>query len=219
VRTPLQRFVVRVGAVLIVLLAVLMCVAAAPASAASGWKAPLVPVSVTRAFIPPPTPYSAGHRGVDLAGHPGEVIVAASDGEVSYAAPLAGRGVVVVVHGALRTTYEPVTATVRRGAPVSRGQQIGVLEAGHAGCPVSACLHWGLLRGEQYLDPMAMLRPAQIRLLPLVGGGSGAGLTDLGPAAVSTQASPTTGQGGPSTTTWSLAALAGGGLIFALRRR
>jgi murein DD-endopeptidase MepM/ murein hydrolase activator NlpD len=220
VTTRLIRFAARTGAVLVVLLAVLMCIAATPASAAARWKAPLSPVNVTRAFSPPPTPYSAGHRGVDLAGRPGEVIVAASDGEVSYAAPLAGRGVVVVVHGSLRTTYEPVTATVRRGAQVLRGQQIGVLEEGHAGCPVSACLHWGLRRAEQYLDPMAMLRPAEIRLLPPVGASSSGSLAVIPAARLTpTAAAPQPGSSAPSTTTWSLAALAGGGVLLALRRR
>ena len=82
-----------------------------------GWQAPLRPMTVTRSFQPPPTPYAAGHRGVDLGGEPGQPVLAAAAGVISYAGPLAGRGVVVVVHGALRTTYEPVQATVRRGRP------------------------------------------------------------------------------------------------------
>jgi murein DD-endopeptidase MepM/ murein hydrolase activator NlpD len=224
--TPLLRFVARAGAVCLVLLAMLVCIAAAPAAAADGWKAPLTPVTVTRAFMPPPTPYSPGHRGVDLAGRPGEEIVAASDGQVSYAASLAGRGVVVVVHGSLRTTYEPVTAMVRRGSQVTRGQQIGVLEAGHAGCPVSACLHWGLRRGEQYLDPMATLVRAEIRLLPLLGAGStgsvagnAVAVSSAGVTPTASRASPALSPAGPSPVTWSLAALAGGGLMLALRRR
>jgi hypothetical protein len=50
---------------------------------------------------------------------------------------------------------------------VARGSPIGVLTAGHAGCPVDACLHWGLRRGETYLDPLALLRPPRVRLLPI----------------------------------------------------
>jgi murein DD-endopeptidase MepM/ murein hydrolase activator NlpD len=87
---------------------VMLFVSATGAAAASAWQAPLVPVVVTRHFERPPTPYAAGHRGVDLRGTPGEAVLAAGAGEVSYAGLLAGRGVVVVVHGTLRTTYEPV---------------------------------------------------------------------------------------------------------------
>jgi murein DD-endopeptidase MepM/ murein hydrolase activator NlpD len=67
----------------------------------------------------------------------------------------------------LRTTYEPVDAVVGAGARVARGAMLGTLAGGHVGCPADACLHWGLRRGETYLDPLALLRPPRIRLLPL----------------------------------------------------
>jgi hypothetical protein len=86
---------------------------------------------------------------------------------VTYAGLLAGRGVVVVTHGALRTTYEPVTAAVRPGQQVALGEVLGRLAPGHLGCPATACLHWGLRRGEQYLDPVRLVRPGPVRLLPL----------------------------------------------------
>jgi murein DD-endopeptidase MepM/ murein hydrolase activator NlpD len=129
--------------------------------------APLAPVEVTRPFDAPATPYGPGHRGVDLAGGPGAVIVAAGDGVVVFAGLVAGRPVVSIAHpGGLRTTYEPVAPSVRAGLPVARGSPIGTLLAGHAGCPVAACLHWGLRRGESYLDPLLLLAPPRIRLLP-----------------------------------------------------
>jgi murein DD-endopeptidase MepM/ murein hydrolase activator NlpD len=109
--------------------------------------------------------WGTGHRGVDLEGSPGETVVAAADGTVTYAAVLAGRGVMVVDHGVARTTYEPVTATVAVGDVVSRGQPIGQLQSGHASCPGRSCLHWGLREGDTYLDPLLLLG-ATIRLLP-----------------------------------------------------
>jgi murein DD-endopeptidase MepM/ murein hydrolase activator NlpD len=92
-------------------------------------------------------------------------VVAAADGTVTYAGVLAGRGVVVVDHGEVRTTYEPVAATVAVGEVVSRGQPIGRLQAGHASCPGRTCLHWGLREGDTYLDPLLLLG-GTIRLLP-----------------------------------------------------
>jgi murein DD-endopeptidase MepM/ murein hydrolase activator NlpD len=131
-----------------------------------GWPLPGDPV-VTRAFDPPPTPYAAGHRGVDLAGAAGTPVLAAGAGVVAFAGLVAGRPVVSVLHpGGLRTTYEPVQPTVAAGQAVARGTPLGVLVAGHAGCTAAACLHWGLRRGEVYLDPLSLLRPPRVRLLP-----------------------------------------------------
>ncbi len=136
------------------------------ASAARTWAWPLSPTpAVTRSFGLGPTVYAAGHRGADLAGEPGQPVLAAGSGRVSYAGRLAGRGVVTVTHGPLRTTYEPVTVTVRVGATVAPGEQVGTLEPGHDGCPVAACLHWGLRRGDAYLDPLRLVQQGPVRLL------------------------------------------------------
>ncbi|MFP5282949.1 MAG: peptidoglycan DD-metalloendopeptidase family protein, partial [Actinomycetes bacterium] len=72
----------------------------------SGW--PLAgAIEVVRPYAPPARRWEAGHRGVDLAASPGDPVLAAAAGTVTFADRLAGRGVVVVSHGALRTTYEP----------------------------------------------------------------------------------------------------------------
>ena len=71
--------------------------------------------AVARGFEPPASRWGAGHRGVDLAGRPGQPVRAALPGRVTFAGTLAGRGVVVVDHGSTRTTYEPVAAGGRRG--------------------------------------------------------------------------------------------------------
>lgn len=157
--------------------AAVLAAAGAPAAAATEvadapqwqWPLPGQP-RVIRGFDPPATAYGAGHRGVDLAGRPGLAVLAAGSGSVGYAGMLAGRGVVTVLHaGGLRTTYEPVIVSVRPGDRIAAGAVLGGLAPGHAGCPVPACLHWGLLRGETYLDPLALLGVGRVRLLPLDG--------------------------------------------------
>jgi murein DD-endopeptidase MepM/ murein hydrolase activator NlpD len=122
---------------------------------------------VVRAFDPPTDPWGAGHRGVDLAGRVGAPVQAALAGVVRFAARLAGRGVVVVDHGSTRTTYEPVAAMVRVGDAVARGQPLGTLELGGSHCAPAACLHWGWLRGDTYLDPLLLVGGGPVRLLPL----------------------------------------------------
>lgn len=127
-----------------------------------------------RRFDPPPKPWLPGHRGVDLAASPGAPVRAAGAGVVLFAGQIAGRGVVSVLHrNGLRTTYEPVEPAVRSGDRVRAGDPVGVLVPGHPGCPAEACLHWGLRRDEQYLDPLLLLGLGRVRLLPLDGSTSG----------------------------------------------
>lgn len=130
------------------------------------------PHQVTRAFEAPATAYAPGHRGVDLAAPRDAPVLAAADAVVLHAGRVAHRPVVSLRHaGGLRTTYEPVEPTVRRGQFVRRGDRIGTLREGHEGCPTEACLHWGALRTappapRTYLDPLHLLTTTRVRLLP-----------------------------------------------------
>jgi hypothetical protein len=230
--------------VLLVLLVV--CGPVTPAWA-DQWRWPLDGApAVSRPFAAPAHRYAAGHRGADLPSAPGAVVRAAGDGRVSYAGLVAGRGVVVVVHGDLRTTYEPVRAVVDVGSLVAAGEVIGVLDAGHAGCPLVACLHWGLRRGDDHLDPVRLVAPGPVRLLPLdgpapaaaAGGGTavggavvgsavaGGGMSGraaaerrvLAPAAVRAPA-PTASRSDVAVSATAAAALLGAAAVGATRRR
>ena len=161
-------------ALLAVLVPVCLLASAAPAPASAEpdpvgvW--PLMPVpKVVADFDPPEDPYGAGHRGLDLAGAVGQPVRVALAGTVTYAGRLAGRGVVVVSHGETRTTYEPVAASVEVGTTVSAGQRLGSLELAGTHCLPRACLHWGWLRGDLYLDPLDLVGGRPARLLPLAG--------------------------------------------------
>ena len=158
---------------LILLVAALVAVlAAAPTDARADTSGPAVwpldprPVVVAR-FDPPSSVWGAGHRGVDLLGRPGQPVLSALAGTVTFAGSLAGRGVVVVDHGTVRTTYEPVDPGVSVGARVAAGGVLGRLQPGRSHCFPRTCLHWGLLQGERYLDPLSLLLAAPVRLLPL----------------------------------------------------
>jgi murein DD-endopeptidase MepM/ murein hydrolase activator NlpD len=141
---------------------------------ATGFVLPVAPPPVILTpYDPPVSKYGTGHRGVDLAAAEGSAVVAAGPGIVLFAGQLAGRGVISIENtGGLRTTYEPVTATVSRGAKVVAGQQIGRLQPGHASCAPAVCLHWGARLADQvYLDPMSLLTAWRVRLLPWAGRG------------------------------------------------
>jgi len=123
-------------------------------------------VWVVAGYDPPAQRWNAGHRGVDLAAHRGAAVLAAAAGRVSFASRLAGRGVVVVDHGSVRTTYEPVDALAAVGDGVEAGAVIGRL--GRGGHCSSSCLHWGLKRGDTYLNPLLLVGGGEsvLRLLP-----------------------------------------------------
>lgn len=140
-----------------------------PAGATGRFRWPLAGTPrVVRRFDPPPQPWLSGHRGVDLAAAPGAPVLAAGAGTVLFAGAVAGRPVLTVGHSdGLRTTYEPVRSRLTAGTPVDAGTPVGALLAGHPGCAEAACLHWGLRRDAEYLDPLALLGLGRVRLLPL----------------------------------------------------
>ncbi|MGV9276605.1 murein hydrolase activator EnvC family protein [Streptomyces griseosporeus] len=123
--------------------------------------------TVVRGWDPPLTPYGRGHRGVDLAAAPKSPVRAVAAGRVTFAGRVAGKGVVSIeLSGTeLRTTYEPVRASVDKGDEVAAGEVVGTVEATGTHCP-AGCLHWGLRRGEAYLDPLSLLPPALLRRSP-----------------------------------------------------
>ena len=130
--------------------------------------------AVAREFDAPSPNWNPGHRGVDLAGAPGQPVYAAGAATVVFAGVLAGRPVVSLAHpGGLHTSYEPVRAVVRVGQLVTDETVIGELVAGHVGCRAAACLHWGAMwgsaSGADYVDPLGLLKSTAIRLKPLNG--------------------------------------------------
>jgi murein DD-endopeptidase MepM/ murein hydrolase activator NlpD len=154
---------------------VVIAVVCAPSARADDGRLdwPLRPrPAVMRVFDAPSPNWNRGHRGVDLAGRPGQPVYAAAAGTVVFAGELAGRLLVSIAHsGGLRTSYEPVRPSVRIGQLVDAGAVIGELEAGHDGCVVAACLHWGAMWGPasraDYVDPLGLLASTRIRLKPL----------------------------------------------------
>ena len=144
-------------------------VPANPARAASGsWSWPLPPVpEVVRSFDPPAERWLSGHRGVDLAGSPGDIVSAPAAGIVSFVGRIVDRPVIVIDHGSgLLTSFEPVRSTLGVGAIVGIGDEIGMIATG-AHCD-ARCLHWGLRLDGQYIDPLLTIRDTRPSiLLPL----------------------------------------------------
>ena len=139
-----------------------------PPPTGTDYVAPLTDtLDLVRGFDPPAQRWDAGHRGVDLRAVVGQQVVSPGPGSVTFAGRVAGRGVVTIAHlDGLRSSVEPVTASVTVGTAVTAGQVIGDLAdtAGH--CAPSSCLHWGVRDGETYVTPLRLLQSGPTVLLP-----------------------------------------------------
>ncbi len=122
----------------------------------SAWVWPVAaPHPIARPFIAPATPYSSGHRGIDIRA-PSPDVFAPADGVVSFAGMVAGRPVLSIRHpGGLVSSFEPVSATLPAGAVVSRGQLVGTLLPGH--CASTLCVHFGVRLDGEYVSPLNYL--------------------------------------------------------------
>ncbi|WP_245605692.1 M23 family metallopeptidase, partial [Promicromonospora kroppenstedtii] len=145
-------------------------------SAETGYVPPVAgmnpPAGVERLFDPPEEEWGAGHRGVDLTAAVGSPVLSPGPGVVTFAGQVARRGVVVITHpDGLRTSLEPVAASVPVGTAVAAGTAVGVVEAPSDStmpnhCTPRSCVHWGVRRGERYIDPLSLLDRPPIVLLP-----------------------------------------------------
>jgi murein DD-endopeptidase MepM/ murein hydrolase activator NlpD len=142
---------------LFALAVLLAAVAPAPAAAELDYVKP-VPGPVIRHFEPPPTPYWAGHRGIDIATPYGTTVVASAGGTVHFAGQVGGQLFVSIDHAdGIRTTYSFLSAVlVREGAYVDQGAPVARSGPGHAG-ETPAHLHFGMILSGDYIDPEAAL--------------------------------------------------------------
>lgn len=98
----------------------------------------------------------------------GQPVLAPTDAVVAFRGVVVDRGVLVLTTAdGLRTTFEPVDTELTVGAAVARGQAIGSLASTPGHCAPATCLHWGVLVGETYLDPLALVGAVRVVLLPL----------------------------------------------------
>lgn len=118
------------------------------------WPVPS-PHPIVRPYVASATPYSAGHRGVDIAAAAGTEVRAPAAGVVHFAGFVVDRPVLSIRHpdGTL-SSFEPVEATVDAGDPVERGQVVGVLLAGHC---TTGCVHVGARIDGEYVNPLLLL--------------------------------------------------------------
>lgn len=129
-----------------------------PRATGTAYRLP-VPDAVVRAgFDAPVTRWARGHRGIDLGARAGAEVLAPQGGVVQFAGTVVDRGVVTIEHAdGLRSSLEPVLATVQVGMRVRAGQALGTVQTTASHCRPQACVHWGVRDGTTYLDPLSLL--------------------------------------------------------------
>ena len=168
-------------ALLVLAAVVLLPVATVPPAAAPrpDWDWPLSPrPSVLRTFDPPDKPWMSGHRGVDLeATHDGAPVTSPASGTVSFVGVVVDRPVITIDHGGgLRSSFEPVESPLAKGAVVTKGEIIGTLQHGH--CRALHCVHWGVRRADDYVNPLEFVTDLRPSILLPVGVSAPAALDD-----------------------------------------
>jgi murein DD-endopeptidase MepM/ murein hydrolase activator NlpD len=152
-------------------LAVVMSTGLPPVAAASTeeWSPP-VDGPVVRRYEPPERPFGPQHLGLDFAAPPGTAVRAAGDGIVAFAGLVGRARAVAIEHGGgRRTTYAYLRrALVRPGAPVRRGDHLGLSGAAGPGHHPGV-VHFGYRVNGQPHDPAKLFqpRPGRISLAPL----------------------------------------------------
>jgi murein DD-endopeptidase MepM/ murein hydrolase activator NlpD len=120
------------------------------------WLWPVAePHPVVRPFVAPETPYSSGHRGIDVQVPRTMPVRSPVDGIVRFAGFVVDRSVVSIAHGeGVISSYEPVDPVVAEGQRVRRGDVIGTVAEGHC---AETCLHIGVRVDGGYVNPLLFL--------------------------------------------------------------
>ena len=113
--------------------------------------------------VHPVTGIARAHRGVDYAADPGTPVQATADGVVLTAAYGAepGRHVKIRHGGSYSSVYMHLSRYaegMKAGVNVKQGDVIGYV--GKSGNATGYHLHYGLVQGERYVDPIRMQVPA-----------------------------------------------------------
>lgn len=121
------------------------------------WSWPVEQQVIVHDWEKPDTSFSAGHRGLDLLSRVGAEVYASASGVVQYTGSIDSVPAISISHGEVRSTYQPVSAVVQVGQEVRKGELIGHLVRSGNHCQAVSCLHFGVKRDAEYLDPKLFL--------------------------------------------------------------
>jgi murein DD-endopeptidase MepM/ murein hydrolase activator NlpD len=127
---------------------------------------------VIRGFEPPATPFSSGHRGIDITAPFGTPVRAPANGTVTFAGSVGGSLFVTIDVGDdyLATSSFLSRIFVKKGRHVAAGDVVALSGRGHPDEDPTH-LHFGVRLHGNYVDPIPLLEPQDVvdivRLAPL----------------------------------------------------
>lgn len=130
---------------------------------------PVIHPTVAKRFERPARLRASGHRGIDLAAKPGDIIVAPAKGTLRFSGEVAGKSVISIEHdNGYVSTFEPATTAIPVGTTVERNDSVAIVQGDSDHCG-SSCVHWGvktISHEDHYADPQSMVVERSIGLKP-----------------------------------------------------
>jgi murein DD-endopeptidase MepM/ murein hydrolase activator NlpD len=126
--------------------------------------------TIVNQYESPLTPYSSGHRGIDIEAQINHEILSPATGTLSFVGKVGFRNLVTISFGDKKTSLEPVCSELPTGTTVTQGEVIGTLCQPDPNyqwhCP-QTCLHFGIRNTDGYFSPLALIGGlAPSRLVP-----------------------------------------------------
>jgi hypothetical protein len=123
--------------------------------------------TIVQEFSPPPAPWLAGHRGVDLEAATGTPLFPPADGILHFAGAVGGKDVVSIeLDDGMIATFEPATTDFKVGAKITRSRRFATVDGRSDHCS-NLCVHWGMKKGDTYYDPVEFVTGTKIVLKPV----------------------------------------------------
>jgi hypothetical protein len=118
------------------------------------------PGTILNQYLAPLTPYSGGHRGIDIESQINEEILSPATGTISFVGKVGYRNLITISFGDKKISLEPVCSELLEGTLVTQGEVIGrVCEPDPQyqwHCEIT-CIHFGIRNSDGYFSPLALI--------------------------------------------------------------
>jgi murein DD-endopeptidase MepM/ murein hydrolase activator NlpD len=111
-------------------------------------------------YLGPLTPYSGGHRGIDIQIELNQEVLSPATGTISFVGKVGYRNLITISFADKKTTLEPVCSELSEGDYAQQGEVIGTIclpDPEYQWHCESTCLHFGIRNLEGYFSPLALI--------------------------------------------------------------
>lgn len=118
------------------------------------------PGTILNQYLSPLTPYSGGHRGIDIESQINEEVLSPATGTISFVGKVGYRNLITISFGDKKSSLEPVCSELLEGTLVTQGEVIGrVCESDpqYQWHCETTCIHFGIRNSDGYFSPLAVI--------------------------------------------------------------